>query len=199
MLLQLQDMYGPFWIATTLIFVTAVAGNYADFIAWRLAEGSALPLPDPGAGNTTSNSTDASGTSPATQQWYTDYTKLGTSAALFYGYVFVFGMGLWLALRWFNGQMKLISVWCIYGYSLTIFIPVCFLCVVPLSLVRWLSVMIATAISGLFIVANLKPTIYEVAPARAIMLLLILLGVHAGVGLALRLYFFRFQTYELPS
>lgn len=28
------DLYGPFWIATTLIFVTAVAGNYADYIAF---------------------------------------------------------------------------------------------------------------------------------------------------------------------
>lgn len=28
------DLYGPFWIATTLIFVTAVAGNYADYWAY---------------------------------------------------------------------------------------------------------------------------------------------------------------------
>lgn len=83
-------------------------------------------------------------------------------------------------------------MWCIYGYSLTIFIPVSFLCIIPLSLLRWLAVMVATAISGLFIVANLRPTIYEVAPARAVMLLTVLLGMHVGIGLALRLYFFHF-------
>lgn len=27
--------YGPFWVCTTLVFVTAVAGNYAHFLEWR--------------------------------------------------------------------------------------------------------------------------------------------------------------------
>lgn len=47
--------------------------------------------------------------------------------------------------------------------------------------------------SGLFIVSNLKTTIYEAAPARAVMLLATMLGFHACIGLALRLYFFRFK------
>lgn len=182
--------------------MTAVAGNYADFVAWRLAEAGAARQQTPDAapaGNGTASPSPSPTGEVVTQQWFTDYAKLGTSAVLFYGYVFAFGLGLWLALRWFNGQMKLISVWCIYGYSLTIFVPVCFLCIVPLGLLRWLAVMLATALSGLFIVANLKPVIYEVAPARAILLLTLLLALHVGVGLALRLYFFHFKTYELPS
>jgi hypothetical protein len=48
-------------------------------------------------------------------------------------------------------------------------------------------------VSGLFIVANLKQTIYAAAPARALLLLGIMLGLHMGVGLALRLYFFRYR------
>lgn len=27
--------YGPFWIATTLIFVSAVTGNYASYLSYR--------------------------------------------------------------------------------------------------------------------------------------------------------------------
>ncbi len=46
---------------------------------------------------------------------------------------------------------------------------------------------------GLFIVSNLKTTIYEAAPARAVILLATMLGFHACIGLALRLYFFRFK------
>lgn len=84
-------------------------------------------------------------------------------------------------------------MWCIYGYSLTIFIPMAFVCIVPLGWVRWLAVMLATGMSGLFIVANLKQTIYEAAPARALMLLSTMLALHVGVGLALRLYFFRYR------
>jgi uncharacterized PurR-regulated membrane protein YhhQ (DUF165 family) len=47
--------------------------------------------------------------------------------------------------------------------------------------------------SGLFIVSNLKQTIYEAAPARALMLLGIIAGIHAAVGLLLRLYFFHYR------
>jgi succinate-acetate transporter protein len=27
--------YGPFWIATTLVFVTAVTGNYASYVSYH--------------------------------------------------------------------------------------------------------------------------------------------------------------------
>lgn len=27
--------YGPFWIATTLVFLSAVAGNYASYVSYR--------------------------------------------------------------------------------------------------------------------------------------------------------------------
>ena len=27
--------YGPFWIATTLVFVSAVTGNYASYLSYR--------------------------------------------------------------------------------------------------------------------------------------------------------------------
>lgn len=170
------------------------------------------------------------------------------SALLFYGYVFVWGLALYFALRWFRcaaarqgraraamhctlrlrctlrcaamqrararaaclrlahtpswsgslrrwrrSEIQLVNVWCIYGYSLTIFVPMAFVCIVPLGAVRWAAVMAATALSGLFIVANLKATIYDVAPARALLLLGGLFAAHAGLGLALRLYFFHYS------
>jgi hypothetical protein len=65
-----------------------------------------------------------------------------------------------------------------------------FICIPPLALLRWLAVMAATAISGTFVVANLKQSIYEAAPAKAVLLLGIIFGCHVGLGLALRLYFF---------
>jgi hypothetical protein len=103
------DLYGPFWVATTLVFVTAVAGNYAEFIAWnRGAAGGGgggsgsgggngtAPIPAPGGGGA------APGPGLAQLQWYTDYAKMSYSAMLFYGYVFVLGVALYFALRWFR-------------------------------------------------------------------------------------------------
>lgn len=169
------DLYGPFWIATTLMFVTAVAGNYADFIVWHKHAAASQAS---GAINN--------------RQWYNDYAKMSYSALMYYGYVFVLTLGLYFALKWFKSEIQLVNVWCIYGYSLTIFIPMAFVCIVPIGWVRWLVVMLATAISGLFIVVNLKQTIYSAAPARALVLLGMMLAVHLGMGLALRLYFFHY-------
>jgi hypothetical protein len=251
------DLYGPFWVATTLIFVTAVAGNYAEFIAWNRGAGGGKGGGGAGAGGGGGNGTapipaPGGGASPgaglAELQWYTDYAKMSYSAVLFYGYVFVLGMALYFALRWFRwgargprrvgrggvagrlargsvpaaaaaphwpppsppqnltahpttpppdpltplprSEIRLANVWCIYGYSLTIFVPMAFICIPPLGWLRWLAVMAATAVSGSFVVANLKQSIYEAAPARAVMLLGIILGCHVALGLALRLYFF---------
>ncbi len=30
-----MNRYGPFWIATTLVFVSAVTGNYASYLSYR--------------------------------------------------------------------------------------------------------------------------------------------------------------------
>jgi len=48
-------------------------------------------------------------------QWFTDYTKLSASAAIFYGYTFVVGLGVWLVLRYFRSDMRLAHMFCIYG------------------------------------------------------------------------------------
>ena len=33
--LPLVCRYGPFWVATTLVFVSAVTGNYASYISYK--------------------------------------------------------------------------------------------------------------------------------------------------------------------
>jgi len=47
-LLAARARYGPFWIATTLVFLSAVAGNYASYVSYRrthaaAASGSDVP------------------------------------------------------------------------------------------------------------------------------------------------------------
>jgi hypothetical protein len=180
---QSPDLYGPFWIATTLVFITAVSGNYANYIAWS---SNATGLP---SGNSTE---PGFGPDINKKQWYNDYGKMSYSALIFYGYIFLLGMGLYFALRWFKSSIQLVNVWCIYGYAMTIFIPVSFACIVPNEYVRWILVGIATLLSGLFLLGNFKATIYAAAPARASMLLLIMAAVHGGMGLALKLYFFQY-------
>ncbi|EFJ53065.1 hypothetical protein VOLCADRAFT_102690 [Volvox carteri f. nagariensis] len=195
--------YGPFWTATTLIFVTAVVGNFVDYIEWRRGTGtSSPPPPSPlmsssppptalsnGAGRLLLSSSDTDFTK---NQWFTDYTKLATSAAIFYGYIFIVGLVLFFIVKWFKGELRLANVFCIYGYCMTIYIPVSIACIVPYDWARWVMVMTATALSAGFLFMNFRATIYSAAPARAVLVLLLIVLAHIALGLGLKLYFFQY-------
>jgi hypothetical protein len=75
---------------------------------------------------------------------------------------------------------------------MTIFIPISLVCVIPINLLRWLSVMGGTLTSGLFLLMNLKERIMGAGAGKAVPMLLIVLALHAGLGLALKLYFFSY-------
>ena len=176
------DLYGPFWIASTLVFVSAAAGNTASYIAYRgsssSSSGDAPPVED---GNVSG--------------WYYDVDKVYASLGLFYGYVGVVGLGLWIALRWgFKAGIGLAKVWCIIGYSLAAYIPMAALCVLPMEVVRWSLVGAATLMSGAFLVLNFRAVVVEAAGAQAVPMLLIMMGLHAALGLALKMYFFHYST-----
>lgn len=41
--------------------------------------------------------------------------QLGTSAGIFYGYVFILSILLWLWIKYMRGDIKLVNVFCMYG------------------------------------------------------------------------------------
>ena len=113
---------------------------------------------------------------------------------LFYGYVSVLGLLLWAILKWCGSNVSLPSVWCIYGYAMAAFIPMAALCVIPLESVRWSLVMAATAISGTFLTLNLRRPLLDSTGAKGMPLLLGVVGLHAVLGLSLKLYFFHYSN-----
>mmetsp|Transcript_26602 Transcript_26602/g.48846 ORF Transcript_26602/g.48846 Transcript_26602/m.48846 type:complete len:269 (+) Transcript_26602:131-937(+) len=172
--LSSPDLYGPFWAATTLIFLTSVVGTYSSYVEHK------------------KETTSSTSSKTITKQWYNDYTKLATSAGVFYGYIFIVSLAFFFTLKYLKGHFRLINVICIYGYSLTIFIPVCILCIIPFDWLRWALVMGATAISGASLGLNLRAAVADVAPKRAFILMLCVVLLHIGLGLALKFYFFKF-------
>jgi hypothetical protein len=89
--------YGPFWICSTLIFFTASLGNFAAFLSYK--------------------SKTAGG------HWHYDISLMSSAALLFYGYICLVPLGLYFLLRYLGVVSGLIQLWCLYGYSLFIFIP----------------------------------------------------------------------------
>jgi len=164
------DLYGPFWIASTLIFISAAAGNTASYIAYHKKHHG-----DESAGG-----------------WYYDVDKVGGSMGLFYGYVGGIGLLLYAILLYYKSGVNLASVWCAYGYALVSFIPMAALCILPFESVRWSLVGISTAVSGIFLMTTFRQVISDAAGGKASIILLGMLTLHAGLGLALKLYFFNY-------
>lgn len=82
------DLYGPFWICTTIVFLMAMISNGIDWMANR----------------------------STTDVWQGDLQKLIYGAAVLYGYVFGAGVALWVWLKVISlAAMSLSALWCIYG------------------------------------------------------------------------------------
>ena len=161
------DLYGPFWIASTLIFTSAAAGNMASYIAHH-------------------SSDDQKG-------WYYDVDKVGGSMGLFYGYVGVVGLVCFAVLKYFKSSASLPMIWCIYGYALVSYIPMAALCVIPIESARWALVGVATAISGVFLVRSLQPCVADSeVGVKSTLVLAVALAAHLVLGLSLKLYFFNY-------
>jgi hypothetical protein len=97
-LLGLLVRYGPFWICSTLVFVTAALGNFAAYLAHKTSAGGG-------------------------EAWHYDINKVTYAAIMFYGYVGVIPLGLYFLLKYLGITSGLIQLWCLYGYSLFVFIP----------------------------------------------------------------------------
>lgn len=87
--------YGPFWICTTLMFVAAAIGTFVTYLAHKWQK----------------------------KDWNYDINLVTWSAGLFYGYVTVVPLGLYLILKYFSAPSGLVQLFCLYGYSLFVFIP----------------------------------------------------------------------------
>lgn len=91
--------YGPFWICSTLTFLSAALGNLASYLSFALY-------------------------SPADATWHYNIRAVSWAAGIFYGYCFVIPLLLFFLLRYISASSGLIQLWCLYGYSLAIFIPI---------------------------------------------------------------------------
>ncbi|XP_020677215.1 protein YIPF1 homolog [Dendrobium catenatum] len=155
------DLYGPFWICTTLIFVAASIGTFVTYLAHKFQD----------------------------KEWDYDINLVTWSAGLFYGYVTIVPLGLYIILKYFSAPLGLVQLWCLYGYSLFIFIPALCLSVVPVEAFRWVIVGIAGLMSGSFVALNLRSHISS-AGERWFLIVVGIFLLQLGLSVILKLYFF---------
>ncbi|XP_020593838.1 protein YIPF1 homolog isoform X2 [Phalaenopsis equestris] len=125
------DLYGPVWISTTLVFMLSALGNCA---AYLMNNGSKAEI-----------------------AWNFDVNYVDWAASIIYCYVLAVPAAFYFLLRYFECNVGLIQLWCIWGYSLSIFIPTSLLLVIPLEILRWIIILFTGSASAYFIALNLKP------------------------------------------
>ncbi|XP_057475548.1 uncharacterized protein LOC130763625 isoform X1 [Actinidia eriantha] len=156
------DLYGLIWIATTLVFVIASLGNCATYLMEK-----------------------RSGTSSTS--WSFDVSYLNLAASAIYGYAVVVPLGFYFLLQYLGSNASLVRFWCMWGYSLFIFILSSLLLVIPFEFIRWTIIIIAGAASASFVAMNLRSHIegndLMMVPVAAFVL-------QMGLALFIKMWFF---------
>ncbi|KAK6929408.1 Yip1 domain [Dillenia turbinata] len=124
------DLYGLIWISTTLIFVIAALGNCATYLMDK--------------------SSDSSTT------WSFDVNYFNVAACTIYIYALAVPLAFYFLLQYYGSGASLTHFWCMWGYSLFIFIPTSCLLVIPLEFLRWIIIILVGGASGCFVALNLR-------------------------------------------
>jgi len=160
------DLYGPFWITTTLAFLMAAMGNFASYI--NTAEENA-------------------------GQWSGDITRISEAATFLYTESCLVPILLYIVLRTYAEKTSMVELVSLYGYSLTPFIVSCILCIAPWNGFDWTVVMVAMCLSMWFLVKNIyQPLEGDKRSKPGMYVLAIIFGCQFILGLALKLYFFKY-------
>lgn len=161
------DLYGPIWIVITLIFTIAISGNMASYLQ---------------------NAGD--------HHWRYNFHLVSVAATIIVLYTSLMPLAIWALLKWFDRPNdldespytpSLLSLVCLYGYSLAIYIPVSILWTIQISVFQYL-LMITGFLPAWALVCVLLPAIKK--SKFSFLIQVAVAGMHLVLALALMLMFF---------
>lgn len=139
------DAYGPFWIATTLIFMIAVSSHLNSWFAAWLKGGLV--------------------------SWEYNFQSILTASSVVFGFVSICPSLIWFIFRQYEPNLKFITIFCLYGYSMFVFIPAVIISFIPSETLSWVVLISASVASSLFLLRNLAPFVMVHAKKQAALLL----------------------------
>ena len=156
------DLYGPFWIFTTIIFLIALIGNFSTYFY----------------------SEDKS-------KFVYDYSHVPHAFFIIYGFGFGAPLILWLIMKFiFRIDIDLATSMCIYGYSYTILIPILLICIIPFKVVATVALLYFLIHSSIFLFYNMFLVIQEKAQKSKYVVLGLLGGIQLLLFFFLKFHFF---------
>uniref|UniRef100_A0A6M2DHK8 Protein YIPF n=1 Tax=Xenopsylla cheopis TaxID=163159 RepID=A0A6M2DHK8_XENCH len=169
------DLYGPFWIQMTLIFTIAISGNLAHYLQNATTPEKAL-------------------------KWHYDFHLVSYAATTIFCYCVLIPIALWAVFKWSLKTVdpdnleenisspSVLSLLCIYGYSLAIYIPVSILWSIQVSILQWILLITATFFSGSVLVNVLLSSLKRTRHFCIIISVILIL--HCILAAGFMLYFF---------
>ena len=156
------DLYGPFWIFTTIIFLISLIGNFSSYIHAEDKE-----------------------------KFVYDYNHVPHAIFIIYGFGFGAPLILWLIMKFiFRIDIDLVTNMCIYGYSYTILIPILLICIIPFKLISTLALLYFLIHSCTFLFYNMYMVIQQKAQKSKYVVLGLLGGIQLLLFFFLKFYFF---------
>ncbi|KAJ9629429.1 hypothetical protein H2203_001803 [Taxawa tesnikishii (nom. ined.)] len=156
------DLYGPFWIATTVVVILFLTGTISSYLAFT------------GKGH-----------------YAYDFRLLSGAAGLIYGYTGIIPIALWGILKWFGSESaNVMECLALYGYANLIWIPVALVSWSPLTALNYAFVGVGFAVSAVFLFRNLYPVLSATDVKTSKILLIVVIALHAGLAIAIKILFF---------
>lgn len=156
------DLYGPFWIATTVVVILFLTGTISQYLAQH-----------------------------HDKHFEYDFKLLSGAAGLIYGYTAFVPIALWAALKWFGASgSDLVECWALYGYSNLVWIAVALLSWSPLTPLNYAIVAVGFGWSVFFLLRNLWPVLTSTEKKTGKMLLVAVVVLHAALAVAIKVLFF---------
>ncbi|KAM8972491.1 protein YIPF2 [Pelodytes ibericus] len=164
------DLYGPFWICATLVITVTIMGNLSTFIQMY----------------------DRSDYIYSPQ-----FHKVSVAGVVIYSYAWLVPLGLWGFLQWRKGVIQGVGSYsfmetvCVYGYSLTVYIPATILCVIPNELFRWILMLVAVSLSGIVLILAFWPHIRKDNKMVSLGMVIGMVALHVLMAVGCKMYFFK--------
>ncbi|XP_071485077.1 protein YIPF1-like [Diadema antillarum] len=159
------DLYGPLWVCITLIFTIAISGDMADYIANRYS---------------------------TQYSWHAHFSNVTIAAVVIFAYAWIIPTCLYAFLHHRGNQAgyTFLELVCLYGYSLTIYIPISMLWMIDYEWLRWVLVLLGLVLSSAVLLLALWPSVKGDDKKFAAIALFLVFAFHAGLAIGFKMYFF---------
>ncbi|KAI0994919.1 hypothetical protein K3495_g13261 [Podosphaera aphanis] len=158
------DLYGPIWIATTVVFILFLGGTINQYLSQTTGE-----------------------------PFVYDFTLLSGAAGLIYGYTMFVPLALFLALKYIgnNTSSSVMELWALYGYANLIWIPVAMVAWSPITVLNWVFVGIGFGLGVTVLLRNLYTVIGATDKQANKVLLILVIVLHTALAISIKWLFFK--------